>query len=222
MTFVDVVADNPGGWADRDLDDLVALLQECFPDHPHVAAELRANAARPPMHSDRLVHQIVAIQHENPLGFIVIHANTARHIGLIHFLGIKKQARGTRINGTSLARNLVAAGVQAVYDDGVRLGLPLRYGVVAESEPEWMPVWEHWGFAPLPVDYAEPYHGMHWPKYGQPSFFEMTLMRQGNPAYEVSVEDATIAAVMAFSVDHYLLPVDHPRVAPMLRRSREA
>lgn len=219
LTFLDVVADSADEWSPSHLDALTALLQQCFPGHPHVIEELRGNASSRSTRTDRIVHQILAMRHGEPLGFIVAHANIARQIGVIHFLGIDESARGTRVDGQSLAGHLLNAGTVAVFADGERCGRPLVHGVVAESEPEWLPVWEHWGFSPLPVDYAEPFHGMHWADHGEARFFGMTLMRQANPAYDVSINDAIRAAVMAFSVDHYLLSAEHPRIAPMLRRS---
>jgi hypothetical protein len=222
LTFLDVVADGTDEWNSSHLAALTALLQQCFPGHPHVVEELRENASSTSTRTNRIVHQILAMRHGEPLGFIVVHANIARQIGVIHFLGIDKSARGTRVEGESLARHLIRAGTVAVFADGERCDRPLIHGVIAESEPEWLPVWEHWGFTPLPIDYAEPYHGMHWADHGEADFFEMTLMWQANPAFDVSIDDAIDASVMAFSVDHYLLPINHSRVAPMLRRSRLA
>jgi hypothetical protein len=212
----DVVAASPDPWETADLDALIGIFDECFPGHPHVRAELRANAEQPSMRGDRTVHQILATVDGHPAGFVVVHANLRRGVGLIHFLGVREPFRGARGSDRSLASHLVERAVAVAFADGVHANRPLIYGVVAESEDDWLPTWRHWGFTPIDIAYVEPFHGMHWATHGEATFFEMTLVRYPNPLAEDDPSAGQVAAVSAFSLDHYLLPADHPRIAPLL------
>lgn len=212
----DLVAGSPDPWDADDLEALIELFMECFPGHPHVVAELRANADEPAMRGDRTVHQILATVDGSAAGFVVVHANLRRHIGLIHFLGVRTSFRGSRRDDRSVASHLVSRALTVACADGEQAGHELVHGVVAESEDEWLPIWHHWGFTRIDVPYVEPFHGMHWSALGEPTFFDMTLVRKPHPVGSGDPHAAQVAAVSAFSIDHYRLPADHPRIAPLL------
>ena len=197
-----------------DLDALLALHRRWFPTHDHVQAELVDNAHQPPHRGHLVVHQVLA-----PAGFIVVHTNLRRRVGVIHFLAVDEEFRPVTVDGRRLALALVDHAVNLVTRDGVEFVDGNIVGVVAESEDDLVRVWASWGFDALPIDYAEPYFGMHWPDHGDPTFFAMTLVGLVLPQGSNGGENPTSlgqAGAAAFLLDHYVLPPDHPRVTTAL------
>ena len=198
------------------VDELLALHRRWFPTHSHVQAELIDNARRPRLRGQLVVHQILALVDDQPAGFIVVHTSLRRRIGLIHFLAVDEEFRPVTTHGQRLAPALVDHAVSRVHEDGIAQNLVISNGVTAESEDALISVWAAWGFDALPVDYAEPYFGMHWAAHGEPTFFPMTLVGCGLPDQSYDRESAGRAAAEAFLLDHYQLPADHPRVVQAL------
>lgn len=201
------LGDDLGGAAD--LDRLLALHRKWFDDHPHVQPELVDNARLPSRRGHLVVHQFLATVRGEAAGFAVVHANLRQQVGLIHFLAVEPDFRRYPIAGRNLPHHLVDLACAQVQSDGVAFGRPIVHGTVAESDADLVDTWGRFGFTELSTDYAEPYHGMHWAEHGPATFFDMTLvgrdMRDGPAA-------AARAAATAFLVDHYRLPVTHPRV----------
>lgn len=206
-------------------DALAVLLQlhrRHFPTHGHVLVELEANAVHPMPTDDLVVHQVLATVDDVPAGFIVVHANLARSIGIVHFLAVEEQFRGVPLGSTprsTVAAFLVEAGEDLVTGDGTRLGRPVRLGMVAESDIEVTKAWKQWGYAPLNITYAEPYFGRQWADHGPPEFFDMALVSNAARNVPDAIEkqdpspaEVARAASEAFLVDHYRLDPDHPRV----------
>jgi len=191
-------------WNSTALGDLIELHARLFPTHPHVHAEFRDWHSRSGIGHERTAHLLLTYVGTDPAALLVLHIDTPRGIGLIHFLGVAPPYRASTTGRASLARNLLGLA----WDIGAG-DLGQRWvGLVAESEPDLVRVWGDWGFHDLGVDYAEPHHGMHWAQFGAPTFFHMRLMGQGNgPSHDLAE-----AAVESFLVDHYALPTDHPVV----------
>ncbi len=216
------LSDATGAQAHDALAALLELHRRHFPTHGHVQVELEANAVHPMPTDDLIVHQVVATVDDVPAGFIVVHANLARSIGIVHFLAVEEQFRGVPLGSTprsTVAAILVDVAEYLVADDGTRSGRPIRFGTVAESDAEVVKAWNQWGYTPLNIAYAEPYFGKHWADHGPPEFFDMALVSNAarNVPYDTEGRDHSPAAVAraaceAFLVDHYRLDPDHPRV----------
>jgi hypothetical protein len=219
-----VLVDVTGPDGPPHLADLLALHRRHFPGHAHVLPELEENAVLAPERGGLVVHQVVAYVAGAPVGFVVVHANLDRSIGLIHFLAVDEALRGVPLAAgpdedrppaglrPTAASTLVARAEALVEAAGVRAGRPVRFGTVAESEPDVVSSWRRWGYGTLEVAYAEPYFGRHWADHGPPTFFEMTLVHRGGAYAGAPLDAVARAACDAYLLDHYRLPADHPKV----------
>ena len=90
------------------LEELLELHSQTFPGHPHVLEELRANASNPREQEKVVIHQILVVVDNVPAGFVVVHSNKERKVGLIHFLAVAPEFRGREISGMKV-RGLVGA-----------------------------------------------------------------------------------------------------------------
>ena len=195
------------------VDALVELHQRWFPDYGYAIDEIRDNASGVNGRDDRIVHQVLAFVDEVPAGFILIHSNLLRRVGLIHFIAVEQEFRSLDHGGQRLSAALVSHGVSLVAADLARAGDGPTHGVTAETEESMIPVWERLGFAVLPFPYAEPHFGVQWAAHGEPTFFDRTLVGTPIDSGPYDLEAAGRASASAFLLDHYLLPSDHPAVA---------
>ncbi len=188
---------------DSHLAELLVLHAQAFPEHPHVLDELRENARIPREQEKCVLHQLLCLVDDVPAGFVVVHSNRDRRVGLIHFLAVAPEFQGREVGGTKVSTLLVEHAVELVASD---LGASCS-GVVAESEPALLPSWASWGFSPLPITYSEPFHGMHWRDHEPLEFFDMTLVGYNMSAH--SLTELGRKGASAFLLDHYDLPPDH-------------
>ena len=197
------------------VDALVELHQRWFPDYGYAIEEIRYNATAASSRSDRIVHQVLALVDGVPAGFILIHSNLLRRVGLIHFIAVEQKFRSLEHGGQRLSAALVSHGVALVAADLALDRNGPTHGVIAETEQEMIPVWERFGFEVLPFPYAEPHFGVQWAAHGEPTFFDRTLVGTPIDPGPYDLEAAGRASAAAFLLDHYLLPSDHPAVASL-------
>jgi len=190
---------------------VVDLHLRWFGDYAYAVPELLENGELPASRGDRIVHQVLALVDGQPAGYVIVHTNTRRRIGVIHFLAVDEGFRSVEVRGNRLAQALVEHARALVAADSREVGPVL--GIGAEAEEDMVPVWEHWGFRRLDVDYHEPHFGVRWPEHGDPTFFDRTLVAA--PVGDDSLDPAACARALAaaFLLDHYRLPPDHPEVA---------
>jgi hypothetical protein len=191
--------------SDTVLDGLVGLHARLFPAHQHVHPEFAEWRDRSGRDQDRIVHLLVTYVDDAPAALLVLHLNLPRRVGLVHFLGVAPDQRAAHTGRPSLAGALLARA----WDLCTAAFAGEWLGLVAESEPDLLALWQSWGYTDLSVEYAEPHHGMHWSAFGPPTFFRMELV--GRPTS--SAPALASAAVEAFLIDHYRLPDGHPVVA---------
>ena len=200
----------------ENVDALVELHQRWFPDYGYAIDEIRDNATGANSRNDRIVHQVLALVDGAPAGFILIHSNLIRRVGLIHFIAVEQKFRGVDLDGQRLSAALVSHGVALVAADLALAGSDPSHGVIAETEHVMIPFWERLGFEVLPFPYAEPHFGVQWAAHGEPTFFDRTLVGIPIDPGPYDLEAAGRAGAAAFLLDHYELPPDDPAVA-MLR-----
>ena len=197
----------------ENVEALVELHERWFPDYGYAIDEIRDNASGVNGRDDRIVHQVLALVDGAPAGFILIHSNLIRRVGLIHFIAVEQEFRGVDLDGQRLSAALVSHGVALVAADLALAGNDPTHGVTAETEQAMIPFWERLGFEVLPFPYAEPHFGVQWEAHGEPTFFDRTLVGIPIDPSPYDLEAAGRAGAAAFLLDHYLLPSDHPAVA---------
>lgn len=196
------------------LDLLIDELLRHFPEHAHVAGELRqANDGQWP---DDLVviHAWLLELGGEPVGFTVFHTSLRRRVVLQHFVGMDAEAgRGLPLRWVQhLADAVFAVGQRDCEEHGMRLLASL-----GENHPEHARTWERFGYRTLDIDYREPLHGRQWPQHGERQFFPMTpQIRLTDAGREQPFADVVSAGVSAFLLDHYQLPPDEPTVVHTL------
>lgn len=217
LTIVD--AARPGlGAAERAglVADFRALHRSHFPDFGHVVGEVDAFLAGEWDDPQVVPHLWLLREGEVSIGYVLPYTNTRRGVVLVHFVAVAAQYRAGLPHGW--LQHLADAWEAMGSVDCAQAGTAL-IGLAGEVPKAAVGMWRPCGFEPVPVAYWEVRHGSHWRDHGEPEFFPMTLVVRvaagGVPLSRAQVEDA---AVRAFSVDHYLLPAEHPVVAGMLRR----
>ena len=83
----------------ENVEALVELHERWFPDYGYAIDEIRDNASGVNGRDDRIVHQVLALVDGAPAGFILIHSNLIRRVGLIHFIAVEQEFRGVDLDG---------------------------------------------------------------------------------------------------------------------------
>lgn len=109
-------------------------------------------------------HVLVALQHDRPVGGAVIDYLAAPNAGVLEFLFVLPQARGT-----GLARRLLDAAIAALAADARATGRRLGYVAAEMNDPYRHPdppdnmdpferalIWDRWGFSKLLCPYVQP------------------------------------------------------------------
>ena len=208
VTFVEPRAETNPEW----LDAVVDLHLRWFGDYAYAVPELVDNGTLPAVREGRVVHQILALVDDIPAGYLVVHTNLVRQVGVIHFLAVDEPFRSVQVGGTRLAQALVDHGMALTVVDAEEHGLEPFLGIVAEAEDDMVPAWQRWGYEQLPVEYREPHYGVRWPEHGEPTFFHRVLVAAPPPGLALDPAACARAGAAAFLLDHYRLPPDHPDV----------
>lgn len=209
---------------DRDLrlaalQDLAPIHIKDFPDHAHVIGELEELVDAP--YPGVIVHAWLLQDRGRPVGEVIFHVCLRRRVVLWHFLSMDPQAHA------DLPRDWLAQMTDYLQEvaqaDAAAHGVEL-YGITAEvyrtATDYWR--WSRKGFLVLAVDYREPHHGMHWAKFGEPEFFDMTLiLRLLDAGQQADPGDVLESVLSAFLIDHYRLPRDNPTVKQVFDEAAE-
>ena len=200
-------------------DYVAALLEvqnEFYGEYEYVPAVLRDWARGPMVRGDIVHRQQLGYINGELAAFIIFDTNLKRLVTIGHFMAVLPEFRG---RGLAMVLELHArdTGILDAAAQGVDL---IAY--VGECERHMLPLFEKWGFAHLPVDYAEPYHGNTWPQYGEPQFFDRALIALPLPDVPLDIPRVASAGAAAFLLDHYQLPPDHPVVTRCVGVSDDA
>lgn len=199
------------------LHQLQAIHAEHFPDYLHVLDELehdwRAGSDDPAV----VVHQLLLLHDDDPVGEFVVHTNLRRGIVLRHYLAVRERARPLLHPGW--VTHLVSAVADLGQRDTAAAGVPLL-AMTSEVQERHLAGWRRLGHRPLEIGYAEPRWGKGWREHGAPQLLPITpvvlLLHDGQ---ERPFGEVALAGVSAFLLDHYRLPSDHPQVAEILSRA---
>lgn len=197
---------------------LIRELLRFFPEHAHVAGEL-AEAWEGDWPDDQVIIHGWLLELEGaPVGFTIWHTSLRRQVILQHFVGLEPEARPHLPMRwvKDLADAVLLAGIRDCEQHGTVL-----LGSIGENHPEHARAWERFGYHTLDIDYREPVHGRHWREHGDLRFFEMTpQIRLTEAGSQQPFHEVVARGVLAFLVDHYLLPEDEPTVVHTLGRVR--
>jgi hypothetical protein len=200
------------------LAELQAVHLRHFPDHAHVTDEMAAAFESGSFDPEVVVHQWLLLLDDEPVGEYIFHVNTRRGIMLRHFLAVDQPAR-KRLPLRWLGN--ITALVQAQGEADASQGRTPLLAMMSEVKPSHLEGWRRLGYRTLEIGYLEPFHGKHWPDFGEPEFFEMTpCVKLTDEGAARPIGEVAAAAVYAFSVDHYRLPEDNATVLAMLERAR--
>ncbi|HEX2696710.1 MAG TPA: hypothetical protein VHM28_03320, partial [Anaerolineales bacterium] len=149
-----------------------------------------------------------------------------RHVGLAHALAVDPAYREVRVNGQRLSMFLVHECLNQIIADAKRLGDGPALGMVNEVEsPRLMEHYKHNGILELPVKYVEPVFPAE--EQGRSREQEIALI-DFFPMFLGFLPDGALGETqtytsqmvgdfsLAFLVDHYGLPIHHPKVQAVL------
>ena len=205
---------------------MLELYARLFPQYAHYIPRMKRRAVFGEEHrAGHIVHYWLVEVDGQPAGIRTFRYVRSRRCGLAIALAVDPRYRDVRVEGKRLALFLVQACLEQVIADATRLGDPQPFGMVNEVEyPRLMEHYKHYGIVELPVKYIEPIFPPELD--GRSRTEEIALLRflptslgfLANPALNgraYSVENVANFA-LAFLVDHYGLPTDHPQVQSAL------
>lgn len=209
------------------VDAMLELYTELFPQYAHYVPRMRRRAEFvQEKRTGHVVHYWLVEVDGRPAALRTFRYVRARHIGLAHALAVDPAYRQVTVNGQRLSIYLVHACLDQVIANAQQLGDEPVLGMVNEVEsPRLMEHYVRNGIIELPVTYAEPIFPAEQPGRTREQeielihFSPMYLGFLPNPELGVQTySDRMIADfALAFLVDHYGLPMDHPRVQAVLQ-----
>ena len=208
------------------IEAMLELYSELFPQYAHYVPRLRRRAALGAEHrTGHIVHYWLVEVNDQPAGIRTFRYVRSRQCGLAIALAIDPMCREMVVAGKRLSLFLVQACLDQVIADAKRLGDPPPFGMVNEVEyPRLMDHYKHYGIVELPVKCVEPVFPPEQEGRSRAQELELTRflpislgflpnLELGDQAY--SIEEVMHFA-LAFLVDHYGLPIDHPQVRATL------
>jgi len=208
------------------LEAMLDLYARFFSQYAHYIPRMRRRAALHAEHRPgHVVHYWLVEVDGKPAAIRMFRYLRTRQCGLAIALAIDPVYRDVLVAGKRLPIYLVEACLAQVIADAERLGDPPPLGMVNEVEfPRLMDRYKQYGIMKLPVKYAEPVFpprqdgGSSAQELELVTFLPICLGFLPNPALNgQAVSNEKVANfALAFLVDHYGLPVDHPQVRAVL------
>jgi hypothetical protein len=209
------------------LEAMLGLYARLFPQYAHYIPRMRRRAKFAAQHRPgHIVHYWLMEVEGKPAGIRTFRYIRARRCGIAVALAIDPAYREVTLHGQRLSLHLIQACLNQVLEDARQLGDPAPLGMVNEVEyPRLMEHYKHYGIIELPVRYIEPVFPPE--QEDRPRREELALINflptslgfLPNPALNgraYNIDEVPDFA-LAFLVDHYGLPADHPQVQAALR-----
>lgn len=208
------------------IEAMLSLYAELFPQYAHYVPRMRRRAEYGEEHrAGHIVHYWLLEVGGQPAALRTFRYVHGRRVGLAHALAVKPVYRAVSVGQQRLSMYLVHACLDQIIADSKRLGDKFTFGMVNEVEsPNLMEHYKRNGILELPAAYTEPVFPAEKP--GRTREGEIELVRfapmflgllpdttQGIPFY---TRDLVANFALAFLVDHYGLPVQHPQVQSIL------
>lgn len=215
---------------DERLEKMLGLYESLFPRYQHYVPRMRRRARFGSEHRPgHVVHYWLVEVDGQAAGLRTFRYVRARRCGLAHALAIAPKFRGVQAGGRRLAIFVIYECLAQIARDAAERGDPPPYGMVNEVEPDrLMEYYERHGLVQLPLKYVEPIFPPPVPEGSGSKEMELITfapMRMGFlPNPKAKIEKYTRLMIsdfaLAFLVDHYGLPEDHPIVLQVLASIR--
>jgi hypothetical protein len=215
-----------GSGDDDRVEALLSLYAQNFPQYAHYVPRMRRRAPFPCLNSrGQVVHYWLVEVNGKPAGLRTFRYVPRRRCGLAHALAIDPAFRKLEAGGQRLSTFVIYSCLQQVISDSEKLGEAPVWGMV--NEVEYESLMEHYnrqGIITLPVRYVEPIFpppDENRSREQEIELIEFSPMFFGllpNPALPMRTYPPEVLSdfVLAFLVDHYGLPQDHPQVRAVL------
>lgn len=208
------------------IEAMLRLYAELFPQYAHYVPRMRRRAEFGAEHRPgHVVHYWLVEVDGRPAAIRTFRYVRGRQVGLAHALAVEPAFREVMAGGQRLSMFLVHACLDQMIADAERLGDAPVLGMVNEVEsPRLMEHYIKNGIVELPVKYVEPIFPpekpgrSHSDEIALVHFSPMFLGFLPNPDLEEQTYTSELIAdfAMAFLVDHYGLPPEHPQVQAVL------
>ncbi len=215
-----------GSGDDERVEAMLSLYAQLFPQYAQYVQRMRRRAPFPPVNSrGHIVHYWLAEVDGKPAGLRTFRYVPARRCGLAHALAVNPAYRTVSVDGRRLSTFIIYNCLEQIIRDAQSVGRPAVWGMVNEVEAErLMQHYNHQGIIKLPVQYTEPIfpeldeHRTRTQELELVHFSPMFLGILPNPVLPMKSYPPEILTdfVLAFLVDHYGLPEDHPAVQSAL------
>jgi hypothetical protein len=198
-----------------------------FPQYEHYIPRMRRRACLENEHrKGHTVHYWLVEVDGKPAGLRTFRYVQTRRCGLAHALAVQPAHRSVTVEGRRLAVYLIYECLEQVIRDARDGNLEPVYGMVNEVEPEHlMEYYVRNGLLQLPLKYVEPIFPPEaegrdrQQELAGVRFSPMYMGFLPNPQMHIETISYEMLKdfVMAFLVDHYGLPEDHPAVLEVVQ-----
>lgn len=208
------------------IEAMLRLYEKLFPKYAHYVPRMRRRAEfGEERRTGHVVHYWLVEVDGRPAAIRTFRYVHNRRVGLAHALAVDPAYRQVTVDGQRLSMFLVDACLDQIVLDAKRFGDPPPLGMVNEVESsQLMEHYKRHGILELPVQYVEPVFPSE--RIGRTrqeeialvNFSPMLLGFLPDVAAEIRIYTSELVSnfVLAFLVDHYGLPVDHPQVQSVL------
>ena len=207
------------------LEAMLAIYAELFPQYAHYVPRMRQRAGRPAVNEQgHVVHYWLAEVDGQPAGIRTFRYIPKRRCGIAISLAVLPKFRAVMVNDQRLAVYIIYQCLDQVMQDAREAGNPAVFGMVNEVESERL--MQHnlrSGHIELPIEYVEPIFpdAKNLTRQELLDALDFSRMHLGflpNPEYKDRqyTHHELRDFALAFLVDHYEIPENHPAVQSML------
>ncbi len=209
------------------VETMLALYGKLFPDYQHYIPRMHRRStlnmdARPGV----IAHYWLVEVEGEPVGLTTFRYIHTRTCGLGISFALLPEARSVTVEGKRLSALIISRIMDQLLADAKQMGASGFWGMVTEVEHvELMHHYKRMGMLELPIKYLEPVFPPE--NNGRTRDEELKLLKflpvilgiTPNPGIEQAHFDRAtlINFALAFLVDHYGLPEDHPRVQSVIQ-----
>lgn len=206
------------GGTPRDLEDLLTIHANLFPQYTYYHAYMRQRAQQPPVaDSGSIEHWWLIRLNDQAVAIRFFKYIPARNCGVALAIGIKPEYRHHTFGRyRRFSEAILSASLQQILSDAETAGKPKPLGMVVEIEQYLCPrYFGKYGYIRLPIDYLEPsFTAEAKPFLNDTTPLEFRSITLGilpadSELFDSLDEKMLNDVVLALLVDHYGLPEDH-------------